>query len=135
MRLSISILLLGASVILCDAETLSFNDHGSIINGTVTFSNGLFRITGEFDGSAEAIAVAPHRVGIIKFDKVKATEKFGRELQDPPDHGTVYVDLVFWEPQNKELRHVSLETMTSDSVKASGKTFKKAEIREMRVLQ
>lgn len=136
MKIAACVLLAGVLAIPSLADTLSFNDHGSIIDGTVTFSKGLFRIKAQSGGETQEIEVAPHRVGVIQFNKAGDDHSFGRVLHDPPDPNvSTLVDVQFWDSAKKELHAVPLEEVSPDSVKVAGKTIKKAEIRQIKIAQ
>jgi hypothetical protein len=119
------------------ADTLSFTDHGSIINGKITFSLGVFQLEGNFGGANQKMSVKPSRVGGIRFNAASDNPAGARELHDvgEPKPNEVQVSIRLWSSEQKH--EGVLEEITSDAITirvgASPETFKTSDVEELRV--
>jgi hypothetical protein len=126
------------------ADTVHLRGRGSEINGTVTFSNGVFHIVALFKKGPRDIAIDRDGVSEVRFNDVRDNPE-----NDAPDwmlnlstesrtakaeaKTEAKDDVVrFWDAKDKD-KSGALEAITSDSISIVGKpnkeSFRKAKVR------
>jgi hypothetical protein len=107
------------------ADTAPLKERRTEIDGTVTFSNGVFQIVALFKRGPRQISIDGDGVSEVRFNNVKDNPD-----DDAPDwmlhlptnsvHGQAQGVVRFWDPKEKDITG-TLEAVTSDTVTIQGK--------------
>ncbi len=130
MNLIFRALLCFAFMQLAWGDTVHLRDRGSEINGTVTFSNGIFHVKALFKKGARDISVGRDGVSEVRFNEVKDNPE-----DDAPDwmlHLSTQSTppkaedaIRFWDSKDNDVNG-SLETITTDAISVQGKQSKQS---------
>jgi hypothetical protein len=134
MNLIFRVLLCVAFAQMAWGDTVHLKERGTEINGTVTFSNGIFQIVALFKRGPRQISIGRDGVSEVRFNNAKDNPD-----DDAPDWmlhlptnstpGQAQDVVTFWDPKEKEIIG-ALEVVTSDAVTLQGKqSVKKAGVR------
>lgn len=130
MSLAIRVLLFVALTEAAWGDTVHFSNRGSEINGTVTFSNGVFHVVAQFKKGPREIDIGRDQVREIRFNPVTDNPEDDAPDwvlhlptgQGPPKGNDV---IRFWDEKDKDVNGI-LEGITKDEIVVQGKPNKQS---------